>query len=133
MRYTLLFAALLFTAATSFADGTENEAKPVPSEIYAYASDRTPLTWLVYAPPGRGPWPAVLVIHGVDPRLQDRARALVQRLGDERPRAREEAESQLFELGPVAVPVLEDALRNNDVEIVFRAERLRLRLNRQVP
>ncbi len=64
MRYTLLFATLLFTAATSFADGTENEAKPVPSEIYAYASDRTPLTWLVYAPPGRGPWPAVLVIHG---------------------------------------------------------------------
>jgi hypothetical protein len=28
---------------------------------------------------------------------------------------------------------LEDALRNKDVEIVFRAERLLLRLNRQVP
>ncbi len=76
---------------------------------------------------------AVVVLHGVDPRLQDRARALVQKLGDEVPKVRETAESQLFELGAVAVPVLEDALRNNDVEIVFRAERLLLRLNRQVP
>jgi hypothetical protein len=33
----------------------------------------------------------------------------------------------------VAVPVLEDALINKDVEIVVRAERLLLRLNRSVP
>jgi hypothetical protein len=76
---------------------------------------------------------ALLVVHGVDPRLQDRARELVQRLGDPLPKVRETAESQLFNLGPVAVPVLEDALRDKDVEIVFRAERLLLRLNRQVP
>jgi hypothetical protein len=76
---------------------------------------------------------ALVVVHGIDPRLQDRARELVQRLGDDIPKTREEAESKLFELGPVAVPVLEDALRNKDVEIVFRAERLLLRLNRQVP
>lgn len=76
---------------------------------------------------------ALLVVHGVDPRLQDRARGLVQRLGDQLPKAREAAESQLYELGPVAVPVLEDALRDKDVEIVFRAERLLLRLHRQVP
>jgi len=76
---------------------------------------------------------AALVIHGVDPRLQDRARELVKRLGDRVPKARETAESQLFELGPVAVPVLEDALRDKDIEIVFRAERLLLKLNRQVP
>lgn len=76
---------------------------------------------------------ALLVVHGVDPRLQDQARALVQKLGDGLPKARETAETQLFELGSVAVPVLEDALRNKDVEIVFRAERLLLRLNRQVP
>jgi hypothetical protein len=72
-------------------------------------------------------------MHGVDPRLQDRARVLVQKLGDDLPKTRETAEAQLFELGPVAVPVLEDALRNSDVEIVFRAERLLLKLNRQVP
>jgi len=76
---------------------------------------------------------AALVVHGIDPRLQDRARELVKKLGDDRPAARETAETQLFELGPVAVPVLEDALREKDVEIVFRAERLLLKLNRQVP
>ncbi len=38
-----------------------------------------------------------------------------------------------FEMGPVAVPVLEDALKDKDVEVVFRAERILLRLNRPVP
>ncbi|MDR3636701.1 MAG: hypothetical protein P4L84_23055 [Isosphaeraceae bacterium] len=76
---------------------------------------------------------ALVVVHGADPRLLDRARDLVKRLGDEVPRTRETAESQLFDLGPVTVPALEDALRNEDLEVVFRAERLLLRLNRQVP
>lgn len=43
------------------------EAKPQatpPTEVYATADDGTPLTWDVYTPTGRGPWPAVLVIHG---------------------------------------------------------------------
>lgn len=76
---------------------------------------------------------AALVVHGIDPRLQDRARELVKQLGDEQPKTRESAESKLFDLGAVAVPALEDALRNSDIEIVFRAERLLLKLNRQVP
>lgn len=76
---------------------------------------------------------AVVVLHGIDPRLLDRARELVKKLGDNQPKARESAESKLFELGPVAVPVLEDALHDSDLEIVFRAERLLLKLNRQVP
>ena len=76
---------------------------------------------------------ALLVVHGIDPRLQDQARDLVKRLGDQAPKVRETAESQLLDLGAVAVPVLEDALRDQDVEIVFRAERLLLKLNRQVP
>lgn len=76
---------------------------------------------------------ALIVSHGIDPRLQDQARVLIKQLGDNAPKAREEAESQLFDMGPVAVPVLEDALRDKDVEIVFRAERILLRLNRQVP
>jgi hypothetical protein len=76
---------------------------------------------------------AVVVAHGVDPRLQDRARTLVKQLGDVAPKARETAETQLFEMGPVAVPALEDALREKDIEVVFRAERILLRLNRPVP
>ena len=47
--------------------------------------------------------------------------------------AREAAETRLFEMGPVAVPVLEDALSNKDIEIVFRAERVLLKLGRAVP
>jgi hypothetical protein len=76
---------------------------------------------------------AAVIAHGVDPRLQDRARLLVKQLGDLGPKVREDAETQLFELGPVAIPSLEDALRDKDIEIVFRAERILLRLNRQVP
>jgi hypothetical protein len=87
----------------------------------------------VFPPPKKLVRTALLVIHGVDPRLQDRARTLVQQLGDKSYKARETAESRLAEMGPVAVPVLEDALVNKDVEIVFRAERLLLRLNRQIP
>ncbi|MDB5351950.1 MAG: hypothetical protein JWN86_3197 [Planctomycetota bacterium] len=76
---------------------------------------------------------ALVVSHGIDPRLQDQARLLVKKLGDLAPKARDEAEAELFEIGSVVVPVLEDALREKDVEIVFRAERVLLRLNRQVP
>jgi len=87
----------------------------------------------VFPPPKKFVRTAAVVAHGVDPRLQDRARTLVQQLGDLIPRTREAAETQLFELGPVAVPALEDALRNKDVEVVYRAERLLMRLNRPVP
>ncbi len=86
----------------------------------------------VFPPPKKFVRTALVVIHGVNPRLQDRARVLVKQLGDKSPKERESAESRLFEMGPVAVPVLEDALTNKDVEIVFRAERLLLRLNRPV-
>ncbi|MDQ3199244.1 MAG: alpha/beta hydrolase, partial [Verrucomicrobiota bacterium] len=34
------------------------------TEVYAYASDGTPLNWIVFTPAGSGPWPAVLVVHG---------------------------------------------------------------------
>jgi hypothetical protein len=87
----------------------------------------------VFPPPRKLVRVAILLVHGVDPRLQDRARELVQQLGDASPKAREAAEGRLLELGPVAVPALEDALQNKDVEIVYRSERLLLRLNRAVP
>lgn len=74
-----------------------------------------------------------IVVHGIDPRLQDRARGLVKLLGEKSSHARDQAEERLFEMGPAAVPVLEDALSNKDVEIVYRAERLLLKLGRSVP
>jgi HEAT repeat protein len=76
---------------------------------------------------------SLIVSHGLDPRLADQARLLIQQLSDPSPHVRDEAESSLFDMGPVAVPVLEDALRDKDIEVVFRAERLLLRMNRQVP
>jgi hypothetical protein len=76
---------------------------------------------------------AVVVSHGVDPRLQDQARVLIKQLGDPGYKKREAAESQLYEMGPVAVPVLEDALQDKDVEIVYRAERVLMKLNHPVP
>jgi hypothetical protein len=87
----------------------------------------------IFPPPKKLVRTALLVVHGVDPRLQDRARTLVQQLGDQSPKIREKAESSLAAMGPVALPALEDALINKDVEIVFRAERLLLKLNRPVP
>lgn len=87
----------------------------------------------VFPPPKKLVRSAMMVVHGVDPRLQDQARQLVKQLGDARYKARESAETRLFALGPVAVPALEDALHDKDVEIVFRAERLLMRLNRAVP
>jgi hypothetical protein len=87
----------------------------------------------VFPPPKKLVRTVTMVVHGVDPRLQDRARGLVQQLGDQSPQARESAETRLFEMGPAAVPVLEDALTNKDVEVVYRAERLLLKLGRAVP
>ena len=87
----------------------------------------------VFPPPKKISRTALVVVHGVDPRLQDRARGFVQQLGDASPKARDTAEAKLLALGPVAVPALEDALKNKDVEIVFRAERVLLKLNRTVP
>jgi len=87
----------------------------------------------VFPAPGKLARMTLIVSHGVDPRLQDQARALVKKLGDVSPKARDSAETELSGLGPVAVPALEDALREKDVEIVLRAERLLMQLNRQVP
>ena len=38
--------------------------KPAPTERWGTAEDGTPLTWDVYTPSTKGPWPAVIIIHG---------------------------------------------------------------------
>ena len=87
----------------------------------------------VFPPPRKSVRTALVVVHGVDPRLQDRAKEFVKQLGDDTYKVRETAEARLLELGPVAIPSLEDALKNKDAEVVFRAERVMLKLNRPVP
>ncbi len=87
----------------------------------------------VFPPPKKLTRTALVVVHGVDPRLQDRAKVLVKELGDASWKIREAAESRLLSMGPSAVPALEDALHDKDVEIAFRVERLLLKLNRPVP
>jgi acetyl esterase/lipase len=64
-KYLILFSLLLTVAAAAKASPpAESKPTPPPTEVYAIASDRTPLAWTVYTPAGRGPWIAVLVIHG---------------------------------------------------------------------
>lgn len=87
----------------------------------------------VFPPPKKLTRVALVIVHGVDPRLQDRARELVKQLGDPAWKTREWAESSLLALGSVAVPALEDALRDPDVEVIARAERLLLKLGRPAP
>ncbi|AMV40999.1 hypothetical protein [Planctomyces sp. SH-PL62] len=87
----------------------------------------------VFPPPRKLTRAALVVVHGIDPRLQDRAKELVRQLGDPSWKSRETAESRLLALGPAAVPALEEGLRDKDVEVVYRVERLLMKLNRNVP
>jgi acetyl esterase/lipase len=63
VKHIFLICAFCVVAQLSFAAPSGGTSQST-SEVYAIASDGTPLTWTVYAPSGTGPWPAVLVIHG---------------------------------------------------------------------
>ncbi|WP_169977228.1 hypothetical protein [Tautonia rosea] len=87
----------------------------------------------VFPPPNRTVRVATVIISGIDPNLSDQAKQLVALLGDPSASVRETAERDLLTLGPVAIPALKDALNHNDLEIVFRVERVLRTLNQPIP
>ncbi|MGH8093944.1 MAG: alpha/beta hydrolase family protein [Chthoniobacterales bacterium] len=64
MKKYLLVLSLLCLAQIALGRSPQGKPPPPQTEVYATASDGTKLQWTVYTPAGKGPWPAVLVIHG---------------------------------------------------------------------
>jgi HEAT repeat protein len=67
---------------------------------------------------------AFLASRTLTPAVRTRAAALIRQLGDDEFDRRQAASAALLELGPVVLPVLEPALRDEDLEIRTRATRL---------
>jgi len=74
----------------------------------------------------------LVLMRNVDPQLQGGLKDLVARLGDANFQERDNAEKKLQESGRLAVPLLKEALTNDDPEIVIRAERLLLAQNESI-
>lgn len=73
---------------------------------------------------------ALVVARKVDPSLREDVQKLITNLGDSSYEQREKAEKRLKELGRLAIPNLKEALKNKDLEVVMRAERL-LMINKE--
>jgi hypothetical protein len=71
----------------------------------------------------------IVVMRNADPQLGSEVDQLVARLGDPSYAQRQAAQKRLTELGPLAFARLQEALENNDPEIVIRAERILLQQN----
>lgn len=86
----------------------------------------------VYPEPTKVVRVALVVVSDIDPRVAGEITTLVAQLGDTEYAKREAAENRLAELGPLALPALREALKQTDVEVVFRAERLLLAQNQVI-
>lgn len=82
----------------------------------------------LYPEPAKKVRVGLLLVRNVDPQIKIEAAELVKRLGDADYAAREAAEKRLGELGRLAVPALKQGLNHDDLEVVFRAERILLSL-----
>ncbi|MEZ6145640.1 MAG: hypothetical protein R3B91_09550 [Planctomycetaceae bacterium] len=67
---------------------------------------------------------ALVIVQDADPDLQSRIDALVKQLGDDDWSRRVDAQEELEELGLAGKPKLEEALKSEDAEVVFRAEQV---------
>ena len=67
---------------------------------------------------------ALVVVRGIDPAINDELDDLITKLGDPSWKIRESATNEIKRLGVRAKQRLEQAAKNKDVEIAFRAEKL---------
>jgi hypothetical protein len=96
----------------------------------SFVEEKLPLT--LYPEAEKTVRVALVMATSLDPKISDDVEALVAKLGDAKYSEREAATKRLAELGSLAVPMLKDALRNQDQEIVIRAERLLLDQNQSI-
>ncbi len=75
---------------------------------------------------------ALVVARRVDPRLREDVDKLIQQLADASYPTREQAEVRLRQLGRLAIPKLKEAVKNTDLEVVVRVERLLLEQKEQL-
>lgn len=68
----------------------------------------------------------LVLLRRIDPTLSTAVDTLITRLGDDSYHVRDEAEQKLIKVGAPAFPALKKALKNTDLEVVFRAERILL-------
>jgi hypothetical protein len=66
----------------------------------------------------------LMIVRNIDPAIAQEIEQLIVQLGNDDWSQREAAEKRLRELGLAAKPKLEQAVKNKDLEIVYRAERL---------
>jgi hypothetical protein len=66
----------------------------------------------------------LMIVRNIDPAIAQEIDQLIVQLGNDEWSQREAAEKRLRELGLAAKPKLEQAVKNKDLEIVYRAERL---------
>ena len=74
----------------------------------------------------------LVLVRNVDPQLQRGMEALVKQLGDDDYNTRESAEKRLVEMGRLAIPLLKDALKSPDPEVVFPRQRMLLLQNESI-
>jgi hypothetical protein len=92
--------------------------------------ERLPL--VAYPAPRKTLRSVLVAVRNLDPKIKDEVQKLVAQLGSPDYNQREEAEKRLTELGRLAVPALKGALKSNDLEIVFRSERILLSQNEKL-